>query len=118
MAEGGKEKFIGEELKAVPGTFDAAAMARGEPGLPLRFTWRSTQYHVVAVIEKWKSTGPCRHGSDELYVRRHWFKIRTEPRAEMTVYCDRQAKERRRPKARWWIYSVAGGGPAEGGCAT
>jgi len=109
MAEEGKERFVGEEMQPVAGTFDAAGMARGEPGLPLRFTWRGTEYRVVAVIEKWKSTGPCRHGSSELYVRRHWYKIRTEPPAEMTVYCDRQAKDRRRPKGRWWIYSLAAG---------
>ena len=39
-------------------------------------------------------------------MRRHWYRIRTEPGGEMTVYCDRQARQRSRPKARWWVYTV------------
>jgi hypothetical protein len=27
----------------------------------------------------------------------------------MTIYCDRQAKDRKRPKARWWVYTVEPG---------
>jgi hypothetical protein len=91
----------------VRGTADAAAMSRGEPGLPGRFVWRKTECRVLGVIRQWKTSGPCRNGSDEVYLRRHWYQVLVEPRAVMTLYCDRQAKDRRRPKRRWWVYSVS-----------
>ena len=102
-----REEFICEELVPAPGTFDAGAMSRGEPGLPARFTWRGVEYRVAGVVRQWKTSGPCHSGSDEVYLRRHWYQVVTEPRAVMTVYCDRQAKDRRRPKKRWWVYTVA-----------
>jgi len=43
-----------------------------------------------------------------MYLRRHWYRILTEPPAVMTIYCDRQAKDRRHPKARWWVYTIEG----------
>lgn len=101
------EQFICEPLTPVAGTGDAAAMAAGGPGLPARFVWRGTEYRVVSVVRTWKTTGPCRHGSSEIYLRRHWYTVVTDPPAEMTVYCDRQARDRRHPKARWWLYTVA-----------
>jgi hypothetical protein len=100
------EQFVSEEMKPVAGTAMASLAARGRPGLPQRFLWRGREYRVVAIMEEWKTTGRCDHGADELYVRRHWFRIATEPQAVMTVYCDRQAKDRRHPKSRWWIYSA------------
>ena len=112
------KEFIGEEMKPVPGAADARAMARGEPGLPRRFTWRRTECRVVRVIEKWKSTGPCRSGGGEMYVRRHWYTVETEPPARLTVYCERRARDRRHPGARWWVYTAepvgthGSGGPA------
>lgn len=99
-------EFVCEPLEPVAGTFDAGPMSRGEPGLPARFRWRGQEYRVVEVAKRWKSSGPCRHGSEEMYLRRHWFEIITEPRARMTVYFDRQARDRSRPKARWWVYSA------------
>ena len=101
------EEFICEPAVPVAGTGDAAAMSRGEPGLPGRFVWRKTEYRVLGVVRQWKTTGPCRNGSDEVYLRRHWYQVLVEPRAVMTLYCDRQAKDRRRPKRRWWVYSVS-----------
>jgi len=101
-AEG--ERFISEPVQPAPGSFDTAAMARGEPGLPARFTWRETEYRVVEVLRQWKTTGPCSSGSSERYVRRHWFTVRTDPAAAMTLYCDRQSRSRK-PKARWWLLS-------------
>ena len=101
------EEFICEELHPVAGTADAAAMSRGEPGLPGRFRWRHAEYRVLGVVKQWKTSGPCRNGSDEVYLRRHWYQVLVEPRAVMTLYCDRQPKDRRRPKRRWWVYSMA-----------
>lgn len=100
------EEFVSERLVPAPLTGDARAMARGEPGLPRRFTWRDEQYSVAGVVETWKTSGPCRHGGGEMYLRRHWYKIVTEPRLVMTVYCERQARSSKQAKARWWIYTV------------
>lgn len=100
------EQFVCEELTPVAGTPSAAAMAKGEPGVPGRFCWRGREYRVTGVIEKWKTSGRCRNGSDELYLRRHWYKIAAEPQAVMTIYCDRQAKNRKRPKSRWFVYTI------------
>jgi phosphoribosylglycinamide formyltransferase-1 len=99
-------EFVCEELIPVTGSGDAAMMSHGEPGLPGRFTWRGVAYEVVGVIETWKTQGPCRHGSGEMYLRRHWYRIQVRPHRIMTVYCDRQAKNRRKPKSRWWVYTV------------
>jgi hypothetical protein len=113
------DEFVCEELLPAAGTFGAAAMSRGEPGLPARFTWRGAEYRVAGVVRQWKTSGPCHSGSDEVYLRRHWYEVLTEPPAVLTIYCDRQAKDRRRPKRRWWVYSVAHqpqrSGAAEGG---
>ena len=107
MKTGPSEEFVGDELVPVPGTAEVAGMSRREPGLPQRFTWRGTEYSVVGVIEQWKSHGPCRSGGGETYLRRHWYKILTDPPAVLTVYFERQARTAKRPKARWWIYSRA-----------
>ncbi|MDD4889199.1 MAG: DUF6504 family protein [Phycisphaerae bacterium] len=104
-----REEFIGERIEPVPGTGDAAAMARGEPGLPGRFAWRGVEYRVLGLMKAWKTSGPCRNGSDELYLRRHWFQVVTEPAAVMTIYFDRQARDRKKPTARWWLYSMSNG---------
>jgi len=101
-----RAEFICEELVPIAGTADAAMASRGEPGLPRRFLWRGVEYELVGVIETWKTQGPCRHGSGEMYLRRHWYKIEVRPHQIMTVYCDRQAKDRRRPKSRWWVYTL------------
>lgn len=107
MLDSDGEEFICEAMTPVVGTGDAADMARGEPGLPKRFTWRTQEYRIVGVVRKWKSHGPCRNGSREMYLRRHWYKIITDPPMLMTVYFDRQAKNRKRSKARWWVYTIA-----------
>ena len=107
MSTDNAERFVSEPMVPEPGSGSASMAARGEPGLPDRFTWRGIEYRVAGVIEQWKTTGPCRSGSPEQYVRRHWWRVRTEPPAVMTVYCDRQARARKRPRARWWVYSAS-----------
>jgi hypothetical protein len=107
------EEFVSEAMVPVAGTASTAGMARGEPGLPARFTWRGTQYRVVQVIQTWKTSGPCRYGADEIYLRRHWYKVLTDPHAVMTLYFERQTVHPGRPKARWWIYSIQRGAAEE-----
>ncbi len=81
-----QEQFISEQVLPVPGTASTAGMSRGEPGLPARFTWRDRQYRILDILQTWKTSGPCRSGGDEVYLRRHWYKVRTEPPAVMTLY--------------------------------
>jgi len=108
MTDSKDERFICEPMTPVAGSGDTTMMARGEPGLPQRFSWRGAEYCVVQVLRSWKTTSQCASGADEQYVRRHWWTIRTEPPMTMTVYCDRQPHDRSRPKARWWVYTVEG----------
>ena len=100
MAE---ETFVSEAVVPEAGSFDAAAMARGEPGMPRAFTWRGVRYEVAQVLSTWKSSTPDR---GEMYLRRHWFEVRTATGERMTLYCERQTKNRAKPKARWWLYKT------------
>ncbi|MCX7017230.1 MAG: DUF6504 family protein [Candidatus Sumerlaeota bacterium] len=99
-------RFVSEPIRPVPGTMDTAGMARGEPSLPERFVWREKEYRVAEILETWKDTGPCTHGSGERYVRRHWFRIRTTCGVEMKLYYERQPKPMRLQKARWWLFAL------------
>ena len=100
------EQFVSEAIKPVVGTFDPAGMTRGEPGLPQRFIWRDKEYTVAEVLEVWKEDGPCRNGSPEMYLRKHWYRVATEQGVEMTLYFERQPRSKRQGKARWWLYTV------------
>lgn len=100
------EEFVSEPIIPVAGAFDAAGMTRGEPGLPARFTWREKEYAVADVLDAWKESGPCKSGGGEMYLRKHWFKIRTDDGLEMTVYFERQPRTKRQSKKRWWLYTV------------
>ena len=109
------EEFVGEQIKAVPGSMHTLGMTRREPGLPRRFTWRGEQYDVAEVLDRWKETGPCTSGSGEQYLRKHWYRIRTTSGQEMKLYFERQARRGSGQKSRWWLYAVtpAAGTPAE-----
>jgi len=100
------EEFVSEPITPVRGSSAASAMARGEPGLPRRFTWRDTEYRVTGVVRSWKTSGPCRNGSREVYLRRHWHRVVTDPPAVMTLYCERTPFDVRRPKGRWYLYTL------------
>jgi hypothetical protein len=97
------EQFVSEAVVPEPGSFDANAMARGEPGLPGAFTWRGRRYVVARLVAGWKKTGTDR---GEVYLRRHYYDVETTTGERMTLYCERQAKNRKHPKARWWLYTV------------
>jgi len=106
MAAMTHKEFISESIRPVPGTADAAAMARGEPGLPARFLWRDREVAVADVLERRKETSGCRNGSPEQYVRKHWFRIRTADGDVWTLYFERQARSRRDRTRRWWLHTV------------
>jgi hypothetical protein len=100
------ERFVSEPIQPVEGTFDSTGMVRGEPGLPHRFLWRDREYNVASVLEVWKEDGPCRSGSSEMYLRKHWFRVLTEQGEEMTLYFQRQSRSKSQRKSRWWLYTV------------
>jgi phosphoribosylglycinamide formyltransferase-1 len=99
------KEFVSEPITPVAGSFDTASMAGGEPGLPSRFVWRGAEYGVVQVLDTWKTAGPCKHGSGEQYVRRHWFRVVTADGAEMEIYFDRQPRVRQKSQ-RWWLATI------------
>jgi hypothetical protein len=100
------ERFISEAIQPVVETYDTARMSVGEPGLPREFAWRGRTIAVAAVLRTWRDTGKCRHGSPELYVRKHWFEITTTANDTMKIYFDRQARGGRHG-ARWWLFSIS-----------
>ncbi len=99
------ERFVDEPISPVVATFDPARMAIGEPGLPGEFLWRGRSFTVAALMRTWKETGRCRHGSPEMYVRKHWFEILTTSNATMKIYFDRQPR-RGLKGPRWWLLSI------------
>jgi len=100
------ERFVSEPLKPTTETSDPGRMASGEPGLPRQFIWRGRIVEIIAVLNSWKETGPCRHGSPELYVRKHWFEVKTTDSRIMKIYFDRQARRGHTSAARWWLFSI------------
>ncbi len=103
-----QEALISEPIQPLPGSFDPAGMARGEPGLPRVFTWRKQQYTVARLLETWCSYGDDRgRGGGERYLRKHWFRVETTEGKVMTLYFDRQPLRGRGPvKGRWTLYSM------------
>jgi len=103
-----QDQFISEPIRPVPGASDSRAMGRGEPGLPSRFVWRDQEYAVAAVVKAWK-TSSREGGTGRLYLRRHWYTVKTQTGETMTLYCERQARDRKHPKSRWWLYTIQTG---------
>ena len=100
------EEFISESIEPVTGTSHTTAMSRGEPGLPGRFVWRGKEYTVAELLQSWKESGPDRSGGSEIYLRKHWYTIKTENGPEMTIYFERQPRSKSQSKKRWWLYTI------------
>lgn len=100
-----KQRFISESIKPVTATANALAMAAGGPGLPREFVWRDSMLRVASVIRTWRETGHCKHGSSELYVRKHWFEVETTSNQRARIYFERQPRGRNHVK-RWWLFSI------------
>lgn len=93
--------FVSEPIVPDALSGDLSAMARGEPGLPAGFTWRGQHHAIVAVRGKWKTNSD---GDGQVYLRRHWYEVRTDTGMVWTLYCLRQAK---RGGQRWWLYTAS-----------
>ena len=102
-----EQSFVSEPIKPVVATADPNAMAVGGPGLPHEFVWRGETLGIAAVIRTWRETGPCKHGSSEAYVRKHWFEVLTTSNKTAKIYFERQPRGRKQTK-RWWLFSIAG----------
>jgi hypothetical protein len=102
------DEFVSEPIKPDPGTGDAAAMARGQPGLPTGFTWRDRHYVIRELLESWKQSEPCDHHSGERYYRKHYFRVLTDSGETMTLYALRHVKRGQDAKSRWWLYMIEG----------
>jgi len=99
--------FISEPIEPVVASMNTSRLAVGEPAVPVLFKWRGREYTVVEVLETRRQTSRCHSGSDEQYVRRHWFKVRTADGSIMQIYFDRQPASSREAKKRWWLYSIS-----------
>jgi len=97
------ERLVSQALRPLPEAGYAAPARVGEPGLPRAFAWSGRTIELAEVLDRWKDTGPCSHGSAERYVRRHWFRARTAS-GLVTLYFERQA--RTGTKRRWWLYTI------------
>ncbi len=99
--------LVSEPITPRTGTFDASRMGRGEPGLPTGFIWRGLSVDVKAELSTWKDSSRegGRAGGD-LYLRRHYYRLRMSDGTVWTVYFVRQTPKSGDPKARWFLYTV------------
>lgn len=100
-------EWVSEPLFPRTESFDAAAMSRGEPGLPLGFTWRDHDYVVMETLSAWKESSPeGGRAAGQVYLRRHYFNIRMSSGDLWTVYFVRQNPRTGNPRMRWFLYTV------------
>jgi len=98
------EEFVSEPITPHVGTFYAAAMATGVPGLPTGFDWRGEAFTVAQRLESWKfSAREGGRAGGELYLRRHYFRLCMSDGAVWTVYFVRQTPRGGSPKSRWFL---------------
>ena len=100
------EQLVSEPLQAIAGGGTAGNAIPGAPVLPAKFLWRGNELVVGEILETWKETGPCTHGSGERYVRKHWFRIRTTRGDGIKIYFERKPRSARESKRRWWLYTI------------
>lgn len=101
------DEFVSERITPAGKTFDATAMASGEPGLPEAFTWRGETYAIIRCVGRWKETSAegARAGGD-VYLRRHCFELEMTDGKRWVVYFVRQTPKSGTPKARWFLYTI------------
>jgi hypothetical protein len=101
---GPDEEFVSEAIALIPGALFMRDAEAGEPALPSRFRWRGTEYEVSELLKSWRSTGPDRGGSQERYLRKHWYRVLTADGLRMTLYFERQPRSKNAP--RWWLATI------------
>lgn len=102
-----RASFVSETLTPLEASFDTDMMARGEPGLPHKFRWRTKEWEVAEVLESWKEHGDCSNGSGERYLRKHVHRVRMTNGWVLRLYCQRSfGRGKFRIKSRWWVHSI------------
>jgi phosphoribosylglycinamide formyltransferase-1 len=99
------EQFIGAAIQPDVGTIRASRLSAGQPELPQVFRWGKQTIQVAKLLRTWRETGPCHHGSDEKYVRKHWFEVLTDSGQVMRIYFDRQPRSGKKAQ-RWWLFAI------------
>ncbi len=111
--------FVSEPIRPLDQSFDTRGMARGEPGLPVRFRWRKRDYEIMEILDQWKDHGDCTHGSGERYVRKHGYRVRTTDGTIFRLFFKRTfGRGQFRIANRWWVQSIENGGVSEGPVAS
>jgi 2-polyprenyl-3-methyl-5-hydroxy-6-metoxy-1,4-benzoquinol methylase len=73
----------------------------------LGLVWRGLSMAVVEELGAWKdSSREGARAGGELYLRRHYFRLRMSDAAIWTVYCTRQTPRSGDPKRRWFLYTL------------
>ena len=78
-------------------------MARGEPGVPRRFSWRGRAYRVVEIRPGWKEMSAPEGSSGDRYVRRHATLVVTDDGSLLSLVAERG---RGRQGLRWWVRRI------------
>lgn len=98
--------LVSEPLTPLAGTFDTSRMGRGEPGLPRGFTWHDETFLIEQELAAWKHSSREGGGAGDLYLRRHYHKLRMSDGSVWVVYFVRQTPKSGDPRKRWFLYTV------------
>ncbi len=100
-------EFVSEAIRPVGGAFETSCLSQGEPGLPPAFEWRGTSAAIVAVLDRWRHcTREGAWAQGQLYLRRHYFRVRMDDGSAWTVYCLRQGPRNRKHGSRWFLETI------------
>ena len=101
-----KDRLISEPIRPLLFETSPEPFTGGEPVLPKRFVWRDGEEIIKDVLEQWKELSQGTAAMPDRYVRKHWYRIRTESGKEMKIYFERQARSKGSAKQRWWLFSL------------
>ena len=100
-------ELVSEAITPHAGTSNAARMAGGEPGLPTGFTWHDDSIEIVEQLAAWKqSSREGARAQGDLYLRRHYYRLRMSDGTTWVVYFVRQSPRSGNPKNRWFLYTI------------
>lgn len=98
-------EFVSEPIRPLSGTFEAVVMAQGSPGLPEGFVRKGQTVIIGRSLGAWKQARP-EPGSGELYVRRHYYRLRMDDGTTWVVYCLRGSTRPGSGGQRWFLHTV------------
>lgn len=70
------------------------------PPVPSAFRWGDQILLIAVVLRSWRSTKADR---GDVYLKRHWYELRTVTGAKLEVYYDRESWRNATP---WWLYTI------------